>query len=404
MRILIVEDDTTKLQRLAAAIAEHPKTSHARVSEVRSSALAKGKLESEYYDVMLLDIHIPRHIEEEPRPFEGVELLRDIRETDYYLAPGHIIGITAKPKVFEQVEKLFDEELFAMVFYSENDDSWKPRLLGKLSYIADTLNDGRSQSSFLYDVGVVTALQKEIKPFMQLRWHWSPITFFGDHLSYWQGSTVSRSGQIKVAAVCAPSMGLSSASIATTRLIERYRPRLLVMGGITAGIRGKVALGDVICADPTWDWGSGKYVRDNGGPKFLPSPYQIGITPDLRSRLGKLQGDVASLATIREEWPNTPPPTPLKLHIGPMASGASVLADTEMAERIRTTHRELLGVEMETYAVYHAAAEAASPRPLAISLKGVCDFADPEKDDEFQGYAAYTSAQVIKAAVEQYLF
>ena len=36
-------------------------------------------------------------------------------------------------------------------------------------------------------------------------------------------------------------------------------------------------------------------------------------------------------------------------------------------------------------------------------LKSVCDFADPDKDDDFQAYAAYTSANLLWAFLKQYM-
>jgi len=61
-------------------------------------------------------------------------------------------------------------------------------------------------------------------------------------------------------------------------------------------------------------------------------------------------------------------------------------------EKALTAWRKLAGLEMETYAVYRAASEAPTPQPLFLSLKSICDFAT-KKDDRWQHYAAYTSAQ-----------
>jgi nucleoside phosphorylase len=58
---------------------------------------------------------------------------------------------------------------------------------------------------------------------------------------------------------------------------------------------------------------------------------------------------------------------------------------------------------MEAYAVFAASDEAPLPQPKAFVLKGVCDFADDEKNDSLQSYAAYTSASALRALVETYL-
>ncbi len=222
----------------------------------------------------------------------------------------------------------------------------------------------------------------------------------GDALTYWHGLLPNRNTQARVVAVAAPGMGMPSASVTCSRVIERFRPRYLVMAGITAGIKGRVNIGDVICADPTWDWGSGKYVVQDGQPNFLPAPFQIPLDPDVRGKIERIESNAVVLAEIVANWPGTRPETPLRLHLGPLASGAAVLADDTLANGIVRHNRYLLGVEMETYAVYHAAFQATRPRPMPVSLKGVCDFADPDKNDAFQNYAAYTSARVIAHLVE----
>ena len=50
---------------------------------------------------------------------------------------------------------------------------------------------------------------------------------------------------------------------------------------------------------------------------------------------------------------------------------------------------------METYGVLYAANHCTKPRPIAFSIKSVCDFADSKKNDNYQNYAAHTSANVL---------
>ncbi|UKJ05811.1 hypothetical protein [Solitalea lacus] len=50
---------------------------------------------------------------------------------------------------------------------------------------------------------------------------------------------------------------------------------------------------------------------------------------------------------------------------------------------------------METYAVFYAACNCSKPQPLAFSTKSLSDFANEEKNDDYQMYAAYTSASYL---------
>jgi len=43
-------------------------------------------------------------------------------------------------------------------------------------------------------------------------------------------------------------------------------------------------------------------------------------------------------------------------------------------------------------------------RPKVVAMKSVCDFADPEKGDEWQSYAAYTSAAMAFRFIRDHFF
>jgi len=81
--------------------------------------------------------------------------------------------------------------------------------------------------------------------------------------------------------------------------------------------------------------------------------------------------------------------------MGPVASGAAVIQDKTVIDEIVARNRKLIGVEMETYGVYLAANATRGPKPLAMSSKSICDFGDLGKNDDYQKYAAYTSAKFV---------
>lgn len=172
-----------------------------------------------------------------------------------------------------------------------------------------------------------------------------------------------------------------------------FRPKYLVMLGICAGIPGKNNLGDVIVADPGWDWGCGKRGIDpNGSPVFQAAPYQMPLNKGISQLASDLANDPSVLSAIRGGWTKEMPQGLFRIHVGPMASGASVIADDDSARLIATQNRELLAIEMEAYAVMAAAEYASDPKPTAIIIKSVCDYADANKNDDWQKYASYTSA------------
>jgi nucleoside phosphorylase len=96
-------------------------------------------------------------------------------------------------------------------------------------------------------------------------------------------------------------------------------------------------------------------------------------------RLEKLTKQPQEFDEIKRAWPGEAPSTSLKMLIGPVALGAAVLADEEKISSIERQHRKLLAIEMETYGLFAAAAEARVPQPATLSLKSISDFADEAK-------------------------
>ncbi len=56
------------------------------------------------------------------------------------------------------------------------------------------------------------------------------------------------------------------------------------------------------------------------------------------------------------------------------------------------------------YGVMSAVEYAKSPQPTAIIIKSVCDFADKNKNDDWQKYASYTSAAFANALFQNLNF
>jgi nucleoside phosphorylase len=198
---------------------------------------------------------------------------------------------------------------------------------------------------------------------------------------------------LKVVGTTSTSMGLTAASIVTTQLILQFRPRIVLMIGIAAGTRdGGKQFGDVLVADPSVDYNSGKVIQQDGVRGFQPDPYPIGLNARLRSVLHKYRGPHQLFTDIRGGWSGKVPAEANRLHVGPLGAADQVIDDASRVLEIQQNWRKLIGVEMETYGVYRACYEAPDPKPRFVSFKSVCDFA-AEKSDSWQAYAAYVAAE-----------
>lgn len=139
----------------------------------------------------------------------------------------------------------------------------------------------------------------------------------------------------------------------------------------------------------------------------MNAPTQIALDSSIRKQFQYISANKLYASDIYAGWKNGPrPPNDPNVLLGPMATGAVVLEDPETVELIKSQHRNTIGVEMEAYGVMSAAYYYSGVnRPQAVAIKSVCDFANPEKNDSWQSYASYTSAQLAyKFIVNHFVF
>ncbi len=194
-------------------------------------------------------------------------------------------------------------------------------------------------------------------------------------------------------------MGMTSAAVTSMKLINRFRPKYLIMVGIAAGVAltdvADQIYGDVIVPDIVWNYSSGKFVSPEkaditfGDLGFLPRSTSEAIPEEI---LPYIRSAVES------------PENECHVHIGPMACGTTVVANRIVLEKqIHSQFKDTVGLDMESYAVVYTANHATEPRPVPIIIKSVCDFANSEKSDDYQKFAAYTSCEFAKLLYEKYL-
>ena len=131
-----------------------------------------------------------------------------------------------------------------------------------------------------------------------------------------------------------------------------------------------------------------------GTEVFEIAPHQLGIDDLVKNKLLLLKRDLVYWNDIGTRCGNAGTGA-IGLVVGPMASGASVLADARVADRIKKhQHKNVVGLDMETYGVF-AAVNSCDPKVKVLSLKAVCDNGDVKKNDEFQPFASRVSAATV---------
>jgi nucleoside phosphorylase len=276
---------------------------------------------------------------------------------------------------------------------------WAQRLTAKARYLL-ARSEQCAQLDYGTDVCVMAALHTpELSELLKLPWEWSDAMSFDQVGFYYEGLMRSGASSRSIVAAAAPRMGMVAASILSTKMIAKFRPRVLAMVGICGGVRGSCKIGDALVADPSWDWQMGKH--DVKG--FRVAPDHIGIATGVAERFKQLAADKKMLFDIHEDFPGTKPGDLPNILVGPVTCGSAVLGNSQLLNEIKASqHRKLLGVDMELYGMYTAVRDAPSPAPVAIGVKGVCDYADKVKGDDYQAYAAHVSARVFAAYLKSY--
>ena len=87
-----------------------------------------------------------------------------------------------------------------------------------------------------------------------------------------------------------------------------------------------------------------------------------------------------------------------------MACGSAVVANNEfVSRRVLPLFPSTIGLDMESYSVIYSATNFSAPSPKAVIIKGICDYANEEKSDQYQKFAAYNSSQFTKYLLERHL-
>lgn len=398
MRVLVVEDIAEKrnaITQVLCAALQSP-----AIDNASSFIAAIRLLESTSYDLLVLDLILPTRDGDHPSASGGKNVLSEIMASVSCQRPAHIICITAYEDCAPLVDDHPAKHLVHTVIYNNNNSEWINALSAKAKYAEErALQMKNRRRDHQCDVAIITSSPTvELREVLTL-----PAEFIGEHnhrdvIDYYHSTWKTIDARnLKVIACAAPRMGMTATCVTACKVIDTWRPRVLAMTGIAAGTRVTESYGDILVAEAAYDYGSGK-IRDQGEQRrdFVPSPNPISIDADLHSVLQRIERNQMFSREIASSWGGNPPVTRApKIILGILATGAAVVQSISVVDDIMSHSRKVVGLDMEAYAVFESARLASDPRPRVVVAKSVSDFADREKNDDFQQYAAFTSARFI---------
>ena len=398
MNIIVVDDNDMKIDRIRAALLAGGATDD-QIHIAKSGMEARRSLSRIQYDLLILDIALPMHTGDEPDKRGGIKLLEEITERDNLRLPLSVVGLTGFEDLYAEFGEQFHSRLWTLDYFDSSDVVWLERLKAKVSYV---LARSKEVTTNVHetDLCVVTALRTpELVALRGLDWDWGEARSLDEVGFYYEGTVTSNNRDHSVIAAAAPRMGMVASALLTQKMISKFRPRVICMVGICAGVKGRCEIGDLLVADPAWDWQMGKY--EVGGFSFAPD--QIDLSAQIAERFIQLGESKEFWYELHGKYEDSKPANVPTVKVGPVATGSAVLADSKMVSRIRKQHRQLLGVEMELYGVYAAAKYTTNLQLATFGIKSVADFADEGKSDEYQRYAAHVSARALEKYCSLYL-
>jgi nucleoside phosphorylase len=197
-----------------------------------------------------------------------------------------------------------------------------------------------------------------------------------------------------------PRYGPQEMTLHLERVLSECRPRIAIMTGICAGDSQQVQLGDLVVAERTFTYDNGKFILDKQGRSVHlhdTMTYQLdanilqflGLFDEWRPLVESLQRPALEQHEV-------------VCHLKPMASGSAVRADRPFKD-IRVPVRGTAAIDMEGAAF----GLVMSRHPLIrwLIVKGVCDYADQEKNDDYHVALEQAGAYIndTECGVRRYL-
>jgi nucleoside phosphorylase/tetratricopeptide (TPR) repeat protein len=256
------------------------------------------------------------------------------------------------------------------------------------------------------EVCVVCALPEEVRAFLEMIKSYSerPLE---EHISPRYGYSY-RSATLKnkkdellhLHISWLPRYGPQEMTLHLERVLSECQPRIVLMTGICAGDSRQVHLGDLVVAERTFTYDTGKFVLDEQGRSVhVHDTLTYQLDANILQFLGLFDDWKPLIASISHP-PSAPEQREIACYLKAMASGSAVRADNPF-EEVQVPVRGTVAIDMEGAAF----GLVMSRYPLVrwLLIKGVCDYADQDKDDVYHEYAARASALYALSFIRAYV-
>jgi nucleoside phosphorylase len=405
MKMLVVHDRAEVANQIEDMVLAH--CSDAIVHRSDNVLHARDLLRDNLYDLAIVDLTLPIDQGNKDTSLEHADLLlREIFERDAINKPADILGISKEPDVIALVNTSIGQHLMACI-EEDASDLWRTALTQKLRYIdrARASRQRVTNESYDYDVMIITALDKEAKPYRDM-FELRKVEGFPNVQAF---SFACKSGKMRRGILfSAGTSGQARAASAAQALLMYFRPRLALMTGFCGGVAERTKFGDLLIFRSSYAWDYGKWVEEKVAEdqlrsifKARPTPLNVlenGVIEDVRAMLRDgyapplaLTGEIAKMTNgAVTSWNTEPVAT---------ASGSAVVTSLDIVAQIQDLDENIWGIEMESYAFYLACLTTPVVKPDFVCLKAVADHCNGEKNSRMHAPCSLISANFAYALI-----
>jgi CheY-like chemotaxis protein len=243
MQILLIDDSLPKLEAITACIKSSVDDDELEIDVADCLAEAVGLVSRTKYDLIVMDLLLP--FTKGGQPVDASGEVSQMMSANELNRRSYVISLSEYKGLVDEQKENFLLKGIILQHYDEGNGAWQKTLT---SYIA------RVRSEVRLDFIVICALEDERDAFS------FTLANCGEkHILQGLDCQNIQIEGLKGLCILLPTMGLVEAAIVTTRAVDKFNPRLVAMSGVCGGYSKNSNMGQILIANPTWEYQSGKW-------------------------------------------------------------------------------------------------------------------------------------------------
>lgn len=415
IKILILDDSDRKINYIKKILLEGCGLQEENITIAKSVAAGRFEVSRDYFDLVLLDLVLPILQDEEPTDNGGLSFIREIMTADARVKiPTQIIGLTEKEYAYEKEKEEFQKLLFSVIQCKQGDSEWVNNLKQAVNYSIrckeSILSNMRQRMN--YDIAVICALPEEFKQLIEAfggETKWEQIKIEEDVPFLFKRIIIStiNNNDVKVIAAMTGRPGVIPTATLATLMYTLFHVKTVFMTGFSAGFPSKkLQLGDILVASSIQDYASGKLKDVDGNLTLLKEIHQIETSTSLSLAMQELLEDENTqselMSKIKKANLLVNDRDSYQVSMSATCCGPYVVTSEEVVKELEKGDRKLEGLDMEGFGLYLASKILSNKvQKEAMWIKGVGDFANPQKADDYHKTCSFGSASLLHRFIKE---